>query len=246
MLRLRSDLGSILYVLRVVRRIERDVQMLDYEASPLQNVYGQQTHPQYVFYCRLSYLLICEQPATLPAAPLQPETHPLPPPLPESRPQTPPPIRDTGFVPDNQWQLIQDFNTTMDMVEMELCSRCQERWFSMNLKDTVCHKCYLRDRKTCVPYLMSAANQMDPGVVPDYLPELSQLEEMIIARSHVQMMVFRYRGHQYHYSGHCVSFMQNTARTVNVLPNLPAELDIVLIRPSNTGDDTRFSPLFDP
>jgi hypothetical protein len=168
----------------------------------------------------------------------------LPPPA--TRPETDPPVRDTGFIPDNQWRLIQDFNTAMDTVEMELCSRCQEQWFGMNLKDTVCHKCYLRDRKTQVPFLMSANNGMDPGVVPDYLPELSQLEEMIIARSHVQMMVFRYRGHQYHYSGHCVSFMQSTVKTVNILPNLPSELDIVVIRPSNTGSDARFSPLSGP
>jgi hypothetical protein len=49
----------------------------------------------------------------------------------------------------------------------------------------------------------------------------------------VQMMVYRYRGHQYHYSGHCVSFMQNTAETVDMLPNLPSELDIVVLRPSD-------------
>jgi hypothetical protein len=32
---------------------------------------------------------------------------------------------------------------------------------------------------------MSAANNINPEAVPDYLPELSQLKEMIIARSHV-------------------------------------------------------------
>jgi hypothetical protein len=56
---------------------------------------------------------------------------------------------------------------------------------------------------------------------------------MIIAQSYVQIMVHRYRGHQYHYSGYCVSFMQNTAKTVDILPNLPSELDIVVLRPSN-------------
>jgi hypothetical protein len=56
---------------------------------------------------------------------------------------------------------------------------------------------------------------------------------MIIARSHMQMIVHRYRGHQYHYSGHCVSFIQNMAKTVDMLPNLPSELDIVVLRPSN-------------
>jgi len=127
----------------------------------------------------------------------------------------------------------------MRTVQMEDCSRCRERWFAMALKDTVCHRCYLRDPKDRRPYLMSAENEMDPGSVADILPELTQVEEMIIARSHVQMVLFRYRGHQYHYSGHCVSFMQNTVKTVTVLPTLPADLDIVLVRPPDTGQNPR-------
>jgi hypothetical protein len=83
----------------------------------------------------------------------------------------------------------------------------------MRLRGEVCHNCFNRDekrkdyRKDETPFLMSMENKMDPGEIPAYLPKLTQIEEMIIARSHVQMMVFRYRGHQYHYSGHCVSFM---------------------------------------
>ena len=80
---------------------------------------------------------------------------------------------------------------------------------------------------------MSRENDMDPGVVPAHLPALTQLEEQLIARSHVQMLVHRVRRHQFHYSGHCVSFMQSIVKTVNILPSLPSELDIVLIRPSN-------------
>ena len=89
---------------------------------------------------------------------------------------------------------------------------------------------------------MSVENEMDLGMIPAYLPELTQVEEMIIAWSHVQMMVYRYRGHQYHYSGHCVSFMQNTIKTVNMLPNLPSELDIVVLQPLNQvmENDSRF------
>lgn len=103
----------------------------------------------------------------------------------------------------------------------------------MDLKEEICHACFLRDKRNQVPFLMSIENEMDPGDVPACLPELTQVEEMIIARSHVQMMVHRYRGHQYHYSGHCVSFMQNMVKTVDMLPNLPSELDIVVLRPSN-------------
>ncbi|KIX03743.1 uncharacterized protein Z518_07296 [Rhinocladiella mackenziei CBS 650.93] len=74
---------------------------------------------------------------------------------------------------------------------------------------------------------------MDPGEIPAHLPALTQVEEMIIARSHVQMLVHRYQANQYHYSGRCVSLMQNNIQTVNMLPNLPSELDVVVLRPSN-------------
>ena len=80
---------------------------------------------------------------------------------------------------------------------------------------------------------MSTENEIDLGEVPAYLPALTQVEEMIITRSYVQMLVHRYRGHQYHYSGHYVSFMQNNIKTVNMLLNLPSKLDIVVLRPLN-------------
>jgi Domain of unknown function (DUF6570) len=134
----------------------------------------------------------------------------------------------------------------MDQVKMETCGRCKERWFAMDLKGGVCHACFLRDKRNQSPFLMSADNNMDPGELPSLLPELTQVEEMIIARSHVQMMVHRYRGHQYHYTGHCVSFMQNTVKTVDVLPNLPSELDVVVLRPSDQvmQDDPRYQRQF--
>jgi hypothetical protein len=119
------------------------------------------------------------------------------------------------------------------VLKMETCIRCKERWFLMDLKNEICHTCFLRDKGNKTPFLMSADNEMDPGEIPAHLPELTQVEEMIIARSHVQMMLHRYRGHQYFYSGHCVSFMQNNVKTVDMLPNLPSELDIVVLRPSN-------------
>ena len=79
----------------------------------------------------------------------------------------------------------------MDQVNMASCSRCKERWFALDLKDGICHACFLRDKGNKTPFLMSSENEMDPGEVPAYLPELTQVEEMIIARSHVQMMVHR-------------------------------------------------------
>src|SRR5271168_4982274 len=155
------------------------------------------------------------------------------------RPEPPPPRPaqpaqpEPGFLPAEQWEWIQGFHTAMAAVEMETCSRCLERWFEMDLRHNVCRRCSNRDKGNKTPFLMSADNEMDPGELPAHLPELTQVEEMIIARSHVQMLVHRYRGHQYHYSGHCVSFMQNNVKTVDMLPNLPSELDIVVLRPSD-------------
>jgi hypothetical protein len=57
----------------------------------------------------------------------------------------------------------------MEAVEMDTCSRCKESWFAMDLRDTVCHTCYLRDKRGQSPSLMSSDNGMDPGDVPAHL-----------------------------------------------------------------------------
>jgi ATP-dependent DNA helicase PIF1 len=116
----------------------------------------------------------------------------------------------------------------------------------MGLRNETCDTCFLRDKGSQSPFLMSMDNEIDPGEIPAHLPALTQVEEIIIARSHVQMLVHRYRGHQYHYSGHCVSFMQNNIKTVNMLPNLPSELDIVVLQPSNQvmENDPRYRSQF--
>src|SRR5271154_219177 len=171
-----------------------------------------ETRPEATILPRSTKAPTCLNPSILPpnpveAPPVPAETHPEAPiPTP-----TPPPIQPQapGFLPADQWTSIQNFNKAMEQVKMESCIRCKERWFCMDLKNDVCHRCFNRDKGNKTPFLMSADNEMDPGEVPAHLPELTQVEEMIIARSHVQMMVHRYRGHQYHYSGHCVSFMQN-------------------------------------
>ena len=76
----------------------------------------------------------------------------------------------------------------MSTIEMETCPQCQARWFDMKLKDGICHTCALKDEGQTV-HLFSAENNMDPGIVLAHLPALTQIEEIVIARSHVQMMI---------------------------------------------------------
>ena len=68
---------------------------------------------------------------------------------------------------------------------MEYCLRCKEQWFSMNLRHEICNVCFLRDKGSQSPFLMSADNKIDPREIPAYLLALTQVEEMIIACSHV-------------------------------------------------------------
>jgi hypothetical protein len=106
-----------------------------------------------------------------------------------------PPTEPTGFLPTDEWQRIQDFNTAIAAVQIETCQRCQERGFSMDLKESVCHRCFLRDtdnqKRPVTPFLMSAGNNMDPGIVPSHLPELTQVEEMVIARARLPVRLRR-------------------------------------------------------
>jgi hypothetical protein len=43
----------------------------------------------------------------------------------------------------------------------------------MGLRNSVCHRCSLRDKKDKTLFLMSTENGMDLGDISSYLPELS-------------------------------------------------------------------------
>jgi hypothetical protein len=64
---------------------------------------------------------------------------------------------------------------------METCIQCKERWFFIDLKNEICHSCFLQDKGNKTPFLMFADNKIDLGEIPAHLLELTQVEEMIIA-----------------------------------------------------------------
>jgi len=96
------------------------------------------------------------------------------------------------------------------------------------------------------PFLMSTDNNIDPGDCNESLPELSQLEEMCIIRAYVHMLIKRVRGYQFHYTGHCVSFIQSNIKFINTLPLLPEDIDIILLQPSSSNlQDPRYRRQFE-
>jgi hypothetical protein len=61
----------------------------------------------------------------------------------------------------------------------------------MQLNNSICHNCTLRDseakKKDGQPFLISANNNIDLGDCYSHLLDLSQIEEMCIARAHVHI-----------------------------------------------------------
>ncbi|KAM4062958.1 PIF1-like helicase [Hirsutella rhossiliensis] len=143
--------------------------------------------------------------------------------------------------------LVREFYTALNDDKMHSCIRCQERWFDMKRNSLkICSRCISRDRKKGPnePYFFSAANNLDFGEVPSDLPDLTMVEEMLIARVHVHVKVLQVRGAQYKYRGHVVHFLRNVGRLFEELPVLPEELDVVLLRPPNMEGSPRFRQQF--
>ena len=59
----------------------------------------------------------------------------------------------------------------------------------MDLKDSIYYRCLLQDIDNCkrsiIPFLISTDNNIDPGIVPSYLLELTQVEEIVIVQAYI-------------------------------------------------------------
>ncbi|EED11952.1 hypothetical protein TSTA_000300 [Talaromyces stipitatus ATCC 10500] len=143
----------------------------------------------------------------------------------------------------DNWELVENFYNTLYSFAQEECGRCQEKWFKMKLRDGVWDRCRCVDRDQMI-FLYSPGNNMDPSDVPTFLPELTQTEEMLIARVHVHMQIRQIRGQQYRYQGHIVNFLRDTQRVCNRLPLLPQNPNMVLLRPQNAETHERLNRQF--
>ena len=123
------------------------------------------------------------------------------------------------------WGFVEDFYTQLAQVRRQTCADCKENWFDLKLVNGVCDPCRRRARSG-KPKLYTVANNADVGTVPEQLPELTQIEEQLIARVHVHLQVWQVKGQQYKYKSYVVNFMQNTSKVYNKLPLLPEDLNV--------------------
>ena len=135
-----------------------------------------------------------------------------------------------------QRDMQKGFTDELQRLLLARCQFCGERWFNAQTPTQAgavaegqypCDRCK-RDKKSVKS--SSAANDMDPGSMPDQLKGLTQAEKMPIAKGCPVMRVYRLKGGQRGYGGHVINLAQNVGDFVNSLPRPARELSIIVVR----------------
>ena len=137
-----------------------------------------------------------------------------------------------GPLHEQQWvnDIMIQFQKKQDKWKHIKCTICSEMWpirfQSSQIETYTCIRC---QRDKSVPKLFSPQNDMDPGAVPQCLENLTQIEEMLIARACPIMTVYRKHGGQRGYSGHVLNLPQNIQEFLDKLPTKVSALPILHI-----------------
>ena len=109
------------------------------------------------------------------------------------------------------------------------CTICQEAWplKSKPRSPYICSRCS-RDKKSQKKF--SCENSMIPSHIPHELQNLTQIEEMLIARALPIMRVYIKPGGQTGYSGHCINLPQNITELATSLPRYPKDLAVIIVK----------------
>lgn len=111
------------------------------------------------------------------------------------------------------------------------CCVCKEAW-PIKTKPRIgtqyqCLRC-INDKQQ--PKKFSKENNMIPSLVPSQLENLTQVEEMLIARALPIMRVYIKPGGQRGYLGHCINLPQNVAELAHSLPRYPKDLSVIVVK----------------
>lgn len=172
--------------------------------------------------------------------PLMPENNnpqnnyqPEPQEIPQAEPQ-PAPFNPTSAISAADKQLLANCRQKLMNITLESCNFCHEKWFDLDVENGKCKGC----RKSTK---YQASNKMYPGVVFAHLPELTQMEEIIISPVHALVQLWQVRGGQTKYTGHTCNFPRENAVFYTKVPLLPEECDFIIMchTTANAEDNDR-------
>ncbi|KAJ7226743.1 hypothetical protein GGX14DRAFT_510310, partial [Mycena pura] len=137
---------------------------------------------------------------------------------------------DSSAVTPDERALLEHVRNKLMEIRLEACNSCHEKWFDLGVQNDKCRKC--SNAKTTTKFC--AANGMDPGAIPVHLPQLTQMEEILISPVHALTQVWQIHGGQYAYRGHICNFPRDTGVFHQKVPLLPEECEIIVFRRSGT------------
>jgi hypothetical protein len=114
-------------------------------------------------------------------------------------PPVPPPIDPLSAVSSEDKILLENCQNKLMYIVMEICDLCHEEWFDLKVENGVCENCWKGSK-------FQPSNNMYPGDGASHLPELTQMEEMLISPVHALVQLWQIRGGQTKYTGHTCNF----------------------------------------
>lgn len=124
---------------------------------------------------------------------------------------------------NDEIRLGENFNNMCTPVTWRTCQNCKRSFPNLSMKGIKCVKCVKSATK------FTAINNMDPGVVPDELKNLTYIEEMLIAMIHPVVSIYRLKGGQYGHTGNVINFRQKIEDYITKLPLHPKDLPSTLL-----------------
>lgn len=133
---------------------------------------------------------------------------------------------EAARVARNTSRFANDFDNEMRSLSLKVCISCNRRRQNSDIaaQTNICGRCERTDNP-----LFTTANGMNFGEIPDALRDLSMIEEILIARVHPVVSVYKIRGQQTGYSGHVMNFVQHVEQVATILPNDIRTLNTVIL-----------------
>src|ERR1700683_1486106 len=156
----------------------------------------------------------------------QPQAVPQPPPEIQNNPLPPinaPPLDPLSAISPEDKILLNNCREKLMNITMESCNLCHEEWFDLEVKNSVCKNCRKSPK-------FQPSNNMYPGDGASHLPELTQMEEMLISPVHALIQIWQICGGQTKYTGHTCNFPRENAVFHAKVPLLPEECNIIIMR----------------
>ena len=127
----------------------------------------------------------------------------------------PPPQAGSSQQEDKAYSAIRAFEVEQMTYAFSFCEVCKERRLECKGTRNMCTRCR-RDKK--VPKVWSGENNMDPMAVPEILSDMSDAEQMLIARLAPTVHVHLLKHGGIASKGHCIAFPQAVQEPATILP----------------------------